>query len=55
MNTSQWCSAVWSVFCSMPLRLQVTVVLALVLLGAGLVAAWLWCSQLLRRRGGESR
>lgn len=38
MNTSQWCSALWAAFCSAPWRVQVTVVLALVLLLVGIVA-----------------
>lgn len=57
MNTSQWCSALWALFCSMPLRLQVTVVLALVLLLVGLVVVSLgvgrvvgWVSERLERR-----
>lgn len=57
MNTTQWCSALWAAFCSAPWRVQVTVVLALVLLLVGIVVVSLgvgrvvgWVSERLERR-----
>lgn len=61
MNTSQWCSAVWAVFCSLPWQAQAALVLALVLLGVGIVVVSLgagrvagWAGGRLQRRRRES-
>lgn len=57
MTASQWCSALWALFCSLPWQVQAALVLALVLLGVGLVAVSLevgrvagWVQERLDRR-----